>query len=224
MPQNKYAIIVAGGSGTRMESEIPKQFLEVGGVPILIRTIWQFKKADESIQIILVLPKSQFEFWKALKAKHDFIISCQLVSGGDSRFQSVRNGLNAIENPEGLVAIHDGVRPFVSEEIIRESFRVAEEQTNAVVSVPLKDSIRFVDDDGANQAKPRSQYRSIQTPQTFQLDLLKQAFEVKESNQFTDDATVFEHAGHKINLIEGSYKNIKITTPEDLLLGEGFLV
>jgi 2-C-methyl-D-erythritol 4-phosphate cytidylyltransferase len=221
---NKYAIIVAGGSGTRMGSEIPKQFLEVGGIPILIRTILQFKKADSAVQVILVLPKSQFSFWQELTSKHNFTLSYQLVSGGDSRFQSVQNGLNSISDSKGLVAIHDGVRPFISQEIINESFRIAQEKTNAVVSVPLKDSIRFVDENGVNQAKPRSQYRSIQTPQTFQLNLLREAFEVEESNQFTDDATVFEHAGHKINLIEGSYKNIKITTPEDLLLGEGFLV
>ena len=218
--QKKYAIIVAGGSGSRMKSDLPKQFINIGGLPILMHTLKKFKEADADIELILVLPESQFEFWEELcKIHSEFIktIPHQLVAGGKSRFQSGKNGLQIIEN-EGLVAIHDGVRPFVSAEIIRESFRIAEEKGNAVVSVPSKDSVRV-----NGQAIDRATVRLIQTPQTFQVPLIKKAFETEELITFTDDASVAEHAGFTINLMEGSYENIKITTPEDLLWAEVLL-
>ena len=219
----KYAIIVAGGSGSRMQSEIPKQFIELEGTPILMLTIKQFQKAYPDIEVILVLPADQFSFWGKLKQQYSFTLPHRTVAGGASRFQSVKNGLNAIHSQEGVVAIHDGVRPFISPKIIRHSFEVAQSNKNAVTSMPLKDSIRHVDDSGNNQAKPRKDYRIIQTPQTFQLSLLKEAFETEELDIFTDDATVFEHAGHPINLIDGDYRNIKITTPEDLEVGKVLL-
>ena len=218
--QKKYAIIVAGGSGSRMKSDLPKQFINIGGLPILMHTLKKFKEADADIELILVLPESQFEFWEELcKIHSEFIktIPHQLVAGGKSRFQSGKNGLQIIEN-EGLVAIHDGVRPFVSAENIRESFRIAEEKGNAVVSVPSKDSVRV-----NGQAIDRATVRLIQTPQTFQVPLIKKAFETEELITFTDDASVAEHAGFTINLMEGSYENIKITTPEDLLWAEVLL-
>jgi 2-C-methyl-D-erythritol 4-phosphate cytidylyltransferase len=215
----KYAIIVAGGSGSRMKSDIPKQFIEVGGLPILMHTLKRFKEAEPEIELILVLPESQFEYWNQLCEKYP-TVPHQLVKGGNTRFQSGLNGLKTIEN-EGLVAIHDGVRPFVSAEIIQESFKVANEKGTAVVSVPSKDSVRV-----NGQAIDRSTVRLIQTPQTFQIALIKKAFETEELSTFTDDASVAEHAGFTINLIEGSYENIKITTPEDLqwaeiILGKG---
>lgn len=215
----KYAIIVAGGSGSRMKSDIPKQFIEVGGLPILMHTLKRFKEAETEIELILVLPESQFEYWNQLCGKYP-TVPHQLVKGGNTRFQSGLNGLKTIEN-EGLVAIHDGVRPFVSAEIIQESFKVADEKGTAVVSVPSKDSVRV-----NGQAIDRSTVRLIQTPQTFQISLIKKAFETEELSTFTDDASVAEHAGFTINLIEGSYENIKITTPEDLqwaeiILGKG---
>jgi 2-C-methyl-D-erythritol 4-phosphate cytidylyltransferase len=212
----KYAIIVAGGSGSRMKSDIPKQFIEVGGLPILMHTLQRFKEADSAIEIILVLPASQFEYWKELCQKYK-TVPHQLVAGGKTRFQSGLNGLKVIDN-EGLVAIHDGVRPFVSTEIINESFKVASEKGTAVVSVPSKDSVRV-----NGQAIDRSTVRLIQTPQTFQISLIKKAFETEELSTFTDDASVVEHAGFEINLIEGNYENIKITTPEDLLWAEVLL-
>jgi 2-C-methyl-D-erythritol 4-phosphate cytidylyltransferase len=212
----KYAIIVAGGSGSRMKSDVPKQFIEVGGLPILMHTLQRFKEADAEIEIILVLPESQFDYWKELCQKYK-TVPHQLVAGGNTRFQSGLNGLKAIEN-EGLVAIHDGVRPFVSKEIINESFKVASEKGTAVVSVPSKDSVRV-----NGQAIDRSTVRLIQTPQTFQISLIKKAFEIEELSIFTDDASVAEHAGFEINLIEGNYENIKITTPEDLLWAEVLL-
>ena len=184
---------------------------------MLFRSLQKFKEADADIVLILVLPESQFDFWKELCEKHKNVMQKlphQLVTGGNSRFQSGKNGLYVIGN-EGLVAIHDGVRPFVSAEIINESFKIAEEKGTAVVSVASKDSVRV-----SGQAIDRATVRLIQTPQTFQVSLIKQAFETEESTIFTDDASVAEHAGFTINLIEGSYENIKITTPEDLLWAE----
>jgi 2-C-methyl-D-erythritol 4-phosphate cytidylyltransferase len=212
----KYAIIVAGGSGSRMKSDIPKQFIEVGGLPILMHTLKRFKEADSEIEIILVLPETQFEYWEELCQKYK-TVPHQLVAGGKTRFQSGLNGLKVIDN-EGLVAIHDGVRPFVSTEIINESFKIASDKGTAVVSVPSKDSVRV-----NGQSIDRSTVRLIQTPQTFQISLIKKAFETEELSTFTDDASVAEHAGFEINLIEGNYENIKITTPEDLLWAEVLL-
>ena len=209
----KYAIIVAGGSGNRMKSDIPKQFIKVGGLPILMHTLKRFKEADSEIELILVLPESQLDYWKELCSKYP-AVPHQLVKGGKTRFQSGLNGLQVIGN-EGLVAIHDGVRPFVSVDIINESFKVAAEKGTAVVSVPSKDSVRV-----NGKSIDRSTVRIIQTPQTFQITLIKKAFETEELDSFTDDASVAEHAGFEINLIEGNYENIKITTPEDLLWAE----
>lgn len=212
----KYAIIVAGGSGSRMKSDIPKQFMEVGGLPILMQTLKRFKEADAEIEIILVLPATQFDYWESL-CKIFSTVPHRLVKGGKTRFQSGFNGLQAIEN-EGLVAIHDGVRPFVSVEIINESFKIAAAKGTAIVSVASKDSVRV-----NGEAVDRSTVRLIQTPQTFQIPLIKKAFQTEELSTFTDDASVAEHAGFEINLIEGNYENIKITTPEDLIWAEVIL-
>lgn len=201
---------MAGGSGSRMKSDIPKQFIEVGELPILMHTLKRFKEADADIEIILVLPETQFEFWEMLCSRYT-TVPHQLVKGGKTRFQSSFNGLQVIEN-EGLVAIHDGVRPFVSVEIINESFKIAAVKGTAIVSVASKDSVRV-----NGQAVDRSTVRLIQTPQTFQISLIKKAFKTEELSTFTDDASVAEHAGFEINLIEGNYENIKITTPEDLI-------
>lgn len=216
----KYAVIVAGGSGTRMQSEIPKQFIELKGLPILMYTINAFHY--DNIQIILVLPDNQIDFWKQLIDQFGFKTPHQIVIGGSSRFDSVKNGLKSILSDDGLVAIHDGVRPLVNREIINRSFEVASTNGNAIVSIPLKDSIRSVDST-VNRQEDRSRFRLIQTPQTFQLNLIKKAFEQPFDPLFTDDASVLEKAGFSIHLIEGSYQNIKITTPEDLLIAESFL-
>jgi 2-C-methyl-D-erythritol 4-phosphate cytidylyltransferase len=216
----KYAIIVAGGSGSRMKSELPKQFIEIAGLPILMHTLLRFKEADATIEIVLVLPENQIEFWQELLVKYDSKIDHQIVKGGASRFQSGKNGL-AIIDDNSLVAIHDGVRPFVSKDVILRSFEMAEMKGNAVVSVASKDSVRLLEG-SHNQAIDRSTIRMIQTPQTFQTNLLKAAFTQEESPLFTDDASVFESAGYMINLIDGDYENIKITTPEDLIWGEIF--
>ncbi len=218
----KYAIIVAGGSGLRMGTDVPKQFLELKGLPVLMHTINKFHSSFPNIVIKLVLPIDQQEYWIQLCERHLFKIPFEIVNGGKTRFCSVKNGLDSIKENEGVVAIHDGVRPFVSKEILIKSFSVAEEFGNAVVAVPLKDSLRIIENE-ENFAVQRTAYRSIQTPQTFNLSLIKKAFETPEVPFFTDDASVFENAGHKIILIKGSYSNIKITTPEDLKFGEVIL-
>ncbi|HEY9046958.1 MAG TPA: 2-C-methyl-D-erythritol 4-phosphate cytidylyltransferase [Ohtaekwangia sp.] len=221
MNTTEYAIIVAGGKGTRIKSKLPKQFLELHGLPILMHTILAFYRYSSSIKIILVLPEDDFETWEALCKKHNFSHPLILQKGGDSRFQSVKNGLAKIEG-DGLVAIHDGVRPLVSEDIIGASFRLAAVHQCAVASVRLKDSIRMTDQDNT-KAMDRSRFRLIQTPQTFQVDLIRQAYEMKEDPSLTDDASVAEHSGHIISLFEGSYENIKITTPEDLIVAEALM-
>ncbi|WP_109674923.1 2-C-methyl-D-erythritol 4-phosphate cytidylyltransferase [Dyadobacter jejuensis] len=211
----EFAIIVAGGSGSRMKSDLPKQFIEVNGLPILMHTLRAFRAYSPSLQIIVVLPASQMLYWKSLCLSHGFIIEHSLVEGGDTRFHSVQNGLNSITDTAGLVTVHDGVRPVIDPQIIALGFREALSQGSAVTSVPLKDSIRHVDPDG-NQALDRTAFRLVQTPQTFHLERMRHAFTMGYQPQFTDCASVLEQAGFTIHLIEGSYQNIKITTPEDL--------
>ena len=221
MNYKEYALIVAGGKGTRIKRKLPKQFLELGDLPILMHTINAFYRYSENITIILVLPEDDFSTWESLCKKHRFQKNIILQKGGDSRFQSVKNGLEKIEG-DGLVAIHDGVRPLVSEDIIGASFRLAAVHQSAVAAVRLKESIRMTDQDNT-KAMDRSRFRLIQTPQTFQVDLIRKAYQMKEDTSLTDDASVAERAGHIISLFEGSYENIKITTPEDLVIAEALL-
>jgi 2-C-methyl-D-erythritol 4-phosphate cytidylyltransferase len=221
MNNKEYALIVAGGKGTRIKTRLPKQFLELKGKPILLHTIEAFFRYSEKIEIILVLPEDDFEIWAAICKKFNFNKSIILQKGGETRFQSVKKGLSKIEGP-GLVAIHDGVRPLVSEDIIGASFHLAAVHQSAVAAVRLKDSIRMTDQDNT-KAVDRSRFRLIQTPQTFDISLIKQAYEMKEDISLTDDASVAEKSGHVISLFEGSYENIKITTPEDLIIAEALL-
>ncbi len=219
---NKYAVIVAGGSGSRMGSDTPKQFLPIGNAPILMHTIKRFFASEEQVNIILVLPEEQMERWHSLCEKYSFSIPHLIVAGGKNRFQSVRNGLNSIGEAEGLVAIHDGVRPFISKRVIEEAYQVAAAKGNAVAAIELKDSIRMVDKKG-NKSVQRSDYRLVQTPQTFKISLIRDAFHKATNEAYTDDASVAEAAGYAIELTEGSYENIKITTPEDLAMAEVIL-
>jgi 2-C-methyl-D-erythritol 4-phosphate cytidylyltransferase len=197
----------------------------LGNLPILMHTIRRFAEPSEGslfgTPTIVVLPEKDFPTWERLCREHRFDVPVKVVAGGSTRFQSVRNGLQAISG-DGLVAIHDGVRPFVAAEIIEKSFEVAARRGSAVAAVALKDSVRMIDEHG-NRAVDRSRFRLIQTPQTFQLPLIQQAFQAAELPTFTDDASVAEHAGFPIHLIEGSYDNIKITTPEDLIWAEALL-
>lgn len=221
MNQKEYAVIVAGGKGTRIKSALPKQFLELNGKPILLHTVEAFYRYAESIQIILVLPKEDFSIWESICDSFQFTRPVILKSGGETRFQSVKNGLNKIDGG-GLVAIHDGVRPLISEDIIAASFRLAAVHGSAVAAVRLKESIRMTDMDNT-RAMDRSRFRIIQTPQTFEVDLIKKAYEMKEDTSLTDDASVAERSGHSISLFEGSYENLKITTAEDLIVAEALL-
>lgn len=221
-----YAIIVAGGSGTRMQSSIPKQFLLLGGRPVLMHTMAAFHHSALQPQIILVLPAGFHNYWQQLCLEHDFKIAHQLVSGGQTRFHSVKNGLDTIADSAGaLIAVHDAVRPLISKQIIDNAYQHAAQYGNAVAAVKSRDSVRQLKN-GVSTSLPRHEVYMVQTPQTFQLQQLKQAYLQPYNNKFTDDASVVEQAGFAINLIEGNYKNIKITFAEDiaiaaLLMGEG---
>ncbi|HOW39999.1 MAG TPA: 2-C-methyl-D-erythritol 4-phosphate cytidylyltransferase [Bacteroidales bacterium] len=216
-----YVVIVAGGSGKRMGAEVPKQFLELAGRPVLMHTIERFKAFNEAVEIITVLPEDQLRHWLYLQEKHSFSIPQTLVKGGTARFYSVRNGLKFVNSP-GIVAIHDGVRPFVSDDTIKRCFETAEKKGNAIPAVTVAESLRIVTDTG-NHPINRLQVRQIQTPQVFSAELLKKAYNQCYRPEFTDDATVLESAGEVINLVEGNRENIKITTPEDLLISRAFL-
>jgi len=221
MNSKEYALIVAGGKGTRIKSKMPKQFLELNGLPVLMHTILAFYRYSESITVILVLPEGDMETWYSLCSRYHFSKPVMLQTGGATRFQSVKNGLQKIEG-EGLVAIHDGVRPLISENIIAASFRLAAVHNAAVAAVRLKESIRMTDQDNT-RAVDRSKFRLIQTPQTFKVSLIRNAYDMKEDLSLTDDASVAEKAGQVITLFEGSYENIKITTTEDLIIAEALL-
>jgi 2-C-methyl-D-erythritol 4-phosphate cytidylyltransferase len=221
MALKEYAIVVAGGKGTRIRSAVPKQYLELCGLPVLMHTLNAFYRYSQNITIILVLPKDDLQLWSELCRQHNFTRPYILEAGGDTRFQSVRNGLQKITG-EGLVAIHDGVRPLVSEDIIGASFRLAAVHQSAVASVRLKESIRMTDQD-KTRTMDRSRFRMIQTPQTFMVSIIRDAYQVREQESLTDDASVAELAGHAISLFEGSYENLKITTPEDLVVAEALM-
>ena len=212
----KAAVIVAGGKGTRMGGPVSKQYLPIGGKPVLMHTLKKFYQADPATFLILVLAEADFLFWKKLCLEFNFSLPHKVIAGGNSRFQSVKNGLSAISFQEGLVAIHDAVRPFISLEVINTSFAQAEKTGSAIAVVDLKDSIRKVGADGVSIFQERHLFRLVQTPQTFQIAKIKKAFEVDELPQFTDDATVYENQGWEVTLIPGNPENIKITTPEDL--------
>ena len=214
----KYAVIVAAGSGKRMGSEIPKQFLELAGKPVLMHSIGQFREYDDTTNIIVVLPQEQIPFWKSLLERYSFRIPHIIVKGGDKRFHSVRNGLEIIDSP-GLVAIHDGVRPLVSKETIRRCFEAAGKNGSAIPVISPADSIRMVTGQGSVSVN-RLHVKLVQTPQVFDANLIKKAYLQDYSDDFTDDATVLERAGETVFLVEGNPENIKITTPEDLLVAE----
>ena len=216
-----YALIVAGGSGKRMGAEIPKQFLELDGRPVLMHTIERFKSFNDAIEIITVLPENQLRYWCELQEKYSFKVPQTLVKGGSSRFYSVKNGLLFVNVP-GLVAIHDGVRPFVSTDTIRRCFETAEKLGNAIPSISPVESLRMLTDKG-NIYLNRLHVKQIQTPQVFDAQLIKQAYLQEYRPIFTDDATVLESTGEKINLIDGNRENIKITNPEDLIYSTALL-
>ena len=258
-----YAIILGGGKGLRMGADIPKQFLEVGGLPILMRTILRFREYDSwaksnhnsthytlnpKLKIILVLPKEQQEFWHELCEQHHFEEEYEIADGGSERFFSIKNALALIpDDAEGVVAVHDGVRPFPSVEVIHHCFETARQTGTAVPVISVVETLRHITPhpigrgEGLSATVPRSEYRLVQTPQAFDIQLHKKAYRQPFNNGFTDDASVVEaylndvqacnqnpslREGHRvgsITLVEGNRENIKITTPFDLLVAEAIV-
>lgn len=215
-----YIIIVAGGKGLRMGSDIPKQFLPIGGKPVLMRTLERFRQYSPSLQIILVLPKAQQDYWQKLCKEYAFDIDYQLADGGETRFHSVQNGLAKIpDNAQGVVGVHDGVRPFPSIDVIRNCYETAREKKAVIPVIPVVETVRHLKGD-TSVTVPRNDYRLVQTPQTFDIQLLKAANRQPYNDNFTDDASVVESYGHAITLVEGNRENIKITTPYDLKIAE----
>jgi 2-C-methyl-D-erythritol 4-phosphate cytidylyltransferase len=218
---NKYVIIVAGGRGLRMGSELPKQFLLLGGKPVLMHTIEAFYRYDADIQVVLVLPRDHQDYWKSLCSSYHFEIPHRIVDGGETRFHSVRNGLQVIGGT-GLVGVHDGVRPFVSKEVIERCYLEAEQKQAVIPVVEVVETVRHLQGDESSTV-PRNEYRLVQTPQVFSVPLLKKAYLQPYSPSFTDDASVVESFGEKVFLTEGNRENIKITTPFDLIIGKAWV-
>ena len=221
---DRYAILVAGGKGLRMGSDIPKQFLPLRGRPVLMHTIDVFRRTYPDIHIILVLPREQQDYWRQLCGQHGYDVELCVADGGETRFHSVRNGLSLIpDGARGVVGVHDGVRPFVSPETIRRCYEAAEECGAVVPVVPVVETVRQVLADGSSMTVDRNAYRLVQTPQTFDIQLLKKAYGQPFDPFFTDDASVVEAMGHPIKLVEGNNENIKLTNPADLKLAEGMV-
>lgn len=217
----KYAIIVAGGKGLRMGGEVPKQFLPVAGLPVLMRTIKRFHAYDPTLKIILVLPKEQQAYWLRLCEEYQFTDDYQLADGGATRFQSSKNGLQLIpDNADGYVAIHDGVRPFVSIDTILRCFEATLTSQAVIPVLNVNDTLRHISKDGSGENVQRSEYRLVQTPQVFDISLVKRAYQQEENDGFTDDASVVESLGQKVEMVEGNRENIKLTTPFDLKVAE----
>ena len=246
MNSDLYVIIVAGGKGLRMGADVPKQFLPVGGIPVLMRTMMRFREYSPDLNIILVLPKAQQDYWRSLCQQHQFPLpqspspfgeglgvrpgagggSYQLADGGQTRFHSVQNGLALIpDDAEGIVGVHDGVRPFVSVEVIARCYEAARTAKAVIPVTPVVESLREIEKRHSELSKavPRDEYRLVQTPQTFDIQLLKAANRQPYNDGFTDDASVVESYGHAITLVEGNRENIKITTPFDIVVAEAII-
>lgn len=222
----KYAIIVAGGKGLRMGGELPKQFIPLDGKPVLMHTLEAFHAFDPAIELIVVLPHSQQDYWAECCARCSFGIPHRVADGGESRFHSVKNGLALIDNEAGggaLVAVHDGVRPFVSGDVLERCYRLAALHHAVVPVTPVVDTVRHLLADGGSETVDRNIYKLVQTPQVFTVPLLKRAYEQPYSDAFTDDASVVEALGEQVTLCEGSRENIKLTTPFDLLIAQTLL-
>lgn len=215
----RFVIVVAGGSGQRMGTSVPKQFLLLNGRPLLMYTLESFFQAIEEIQILLVLPAAHISHWKQLCSEYEFTIPHRIAEGGERRGDSVKNGLDMISAENGLVAVHDGVRPLVDAELIRRVFSQAERKGNAIPCVPVSDSLRQFADEGS---KPvcRADMVAVQTPQCFRLDMLRKAYNQQNFMNFTDDAQLVEAIGERVYLSKGSFENLKVTTAIDLLIAE----
>jgi 2-C-methyl-D-erythritol 4-phosphate cytidylyltransferase len=215
----RFVIVVAGGSGLRMEASVPKQFLMLGGRPMLMLTLEAFFNAIDDVHVILVLPSKHIAYWEKLCHDYVFTIPHLIADGGQSRGESVKNGLGRIEVKNGIVAVHDGVRPLAGFELIRRVYALAEEKGSAIPCVPVIDSLR---QKVGESSKPldRAGIMAVQTPQCFHLDLLRKAYDQPDYEKFTDDAQLVESMGETVYLTEGSYDNLKITTVADLQIAE----
>jgi 2-C-methyl-D-erythritol 4-phosphate cytidylyltransferase len=218
----QHLILVAGGTGTRMHQPVAKQFLPLGGRPVIFHTLDRFRQALPDLHVVLVLHESLHGIWNGLVAEAPEMAVDAVVTGGAERFHSVRNGLAALPEGRGTVAIHDAVRPFVEVETIRRCFNAAVAHGAAIPVVPVKDTIRRVGAEG-NEPLDRATLRAVQTPQVFDVERLRAAYEAEYVPLYTDDASVWESQGGHLELVEGDLHNIKITTPEDLLSAEAFL-
>ena len=215
-----YVIIVAGGKGLRMGGDVPKQFIPIAGKPVLMHTLERFREYSADLQIILVLPKAQQSYWHKLCEEYNFHLSYQLANGGETRFHSVQNGLALVpDDAKGVVGVHDGVRPFPSIEVIRNCYETARTAKAVIPVIPVVETVRHLSKEHS-ETVPRGDYRLVQTPQTFDIQLLKAANRQPYNDGFTDDASVIEAFGFDITLVEGNRENIKITTPYDLKIAE----
>lgn len=223
-----YVIIVAGGKGLRMGGEVPKQFLPIGGKPVLMRTLERFREYSANLQIILVLPEAQQDYWRDLCQQYKFPLPSkgaeggfyQLANGGETRFHSVQHGLALIpDDAQGVVGVHDGVRPFVSVDVIRACFEAARKEKAVIPVTPVVETLRHIEKGNLY----RADYRLVQTPQTFDIQLLKAANRQPYQETFTDDASVVEAYGQQVAMVEGNRENIKITTPFDMIIGEAII-
>ena len=230
-----YIIVVAGGKGLRMGGEIPKQFLPVGGKPVLMRTLARFREYSPELRIILVLPEAQQDYWRQLCREYHFTVEHTIANGGETCFHSVKNGLALIpDDAQGVVGVHDGVRPFVSTDVIGRCYEAARTLKAVIPVTPVVETLRYVghqtDDDkstlhgnATSKNVLRSDYRLVQTPQTFTVGLLKRAYALPYTDAFTDDASVVEALGHEVGMVDGNRENIKITTPFDLVIAEALV-
>lgn len=217
----KLTIIVAGGSGTRMGASVPKQFLPLGGRPVLMRTIEAFLAVPD-MRVVLVLPAAQAQTWRSLCRDHGFFADYDIANGGATRFESVRNGL-ALQKGEDLIGVHDGVRPLVTPQFIGRLFADAEAFGSAIPALPSVESVRILMPDGTSRSADRSKVLMVQTPQVFRSSLLLKAYGQPYTPLFTDDASVVEANGAHVHISEGLKGNIKLTTPADMLSAEALL-
>jgi 2-C-methyl-D-erythritol 4-phosphate cytidylyltransferase len=216
-------IIVAGGKGLRMGGDIPKQFLPIGGKPILMHTIDRFLQYDASMEVVLVLPESQQEYWHSLCEQYQFSQPYTLANGGEARFHSVKNGLAKVSPDATLIGVHDGVRPFVSLDTIRAAYEEAGRSEAVVPVIDVVETVRHIRGEKESETVPRSDYKLVQTPQVFSASLLRKAYHQPYTEFFTDDASVVERFGHPVTLVSGNRENIKITTPFDLTIANALV-
>lgn len=220
---NRFAIIVAGGKGLRMGGELPKQFIPIEGRPVLMRTLETFYACDETIRLILVLPRDHQPYWQSLCREYGFNVPHSIADGGATRFHSVQNGLSFVDDAEALVAVHDGVRPFVSRDVIMQCYFNAATYGAVVPVVPVVETVRQLIGDSSVTVS-RDAYRLVQTPQTFRASLLRRAYEQCYDDAFTDDASVVEALGEEVHLVEGNRENIKLTTPYDIIVARALVL